>query len=102
MILRWVTMTFRPEHREDFLETFRQVYPRILAQPGCRGLWLVQDPQDPNTFSTLSLWERVEDLEAYRAGDLFRQVWPRVKAWFAAPARAQTYPVVTDVGEEAS
>ena len=91
MIIRIVRMTFRPEKTEDFLEIFRNSKVRIRAFEGCRHVELLQDLQQPHIYSTYSLWESEEHLNAYRRSALFGQVWPATKALFADKPQAWSH-----------
>lgn len=62
--------------------------PGIIAFPGCKRLELLHDIGEPGIFFTHSEWETAEDLEAYRNSAVFADVWPVVKALFAARAEA--------------
>jgi len=83
MIIRIVRMTFWPEKTGEFLEIFRSSKEKIRAFDGCRQVELLQDLHQPNVYSTYSLWESEEQLNAYRHSELFGQVWPATKALFA-------------------
>jgi quinol monooxygenase YgiN len=58
--------------------------------PSCLSLQIVGDVADPASYYTISAWRDVDALEAYRAGPLFAEIWPRVKAFLREPARAST------------
>ncbi|MFN3876101.1 MAG: putative quinol monooxygenase [Flavobacteriales bacterium] len=90
MVTRIVKMTFRPEEADGFLELFASWKHRIRSFPGCRHLELLRDASDPRVFFTYSHWNSQEDLERYRASDVFSEVWPRVKPLFDAPTQAWT------------
>jgi quinol monooxygenase YgiN len=90
MIVRLVKMTFRPEEAGRFLELFEGWRHRIIAFPGCLHLELLRGAQKQAVFFTYSVWRSAEDLEAYRKSAVFGDVWPVVKALFAAPAEAWT------------
>lgn len=90
MVVRVVKMTFRPDEVERFLALFANWGPRIRAFPGCRHLELLRQADDPRVFFTYSHWDGPEDLEAYRASEVFAGVWPVVKTLFAEPAEAWT------------
>ena len=90
MIIRIVKMTFEPEHIGRFPALFVGWKPRIRSFPGCRHLELLHDVDDPRVFFTYSHWDGPSALEAYRVSDVFADVWPVVKALFAAPAEAWT------------
>lgn len=88
MIVRLVKMTFRSEEESRFQELFEGWRHRIIASPGCRKLELLHDVAEPGIFFTHSEWDSPEDLEAYRNSAVFADVWPVVKALFAARAEA--------------
>lgn len=90
MVVRVVKMTFQPQHVERFRTLFEGWGPRIRSFPGCHHLELLQDVDAPHIFFTYSHWNGPEDLEAYRHSDVFAEVWPTVKALFAARAEAWT------------
>ena len=90
MIVRLVKMTFRPDEVEAFQELFEGWRHRIIAFPGCRRLELLHGTDDPRVFFTYSEWDGPEALDAYRASDVFVDVWPVVKGLFAARAEAWT------------
>lgn len=94
MIIRLVSLKFNPEHREEFLQLFEQVYPRIRARPGCLALHLVADLEASADFLTISVWRSAEDLEAYRQSDIFGEVWPQVRQMLRERARAASYRLV--------
>ena len=90
MIVRIVKMTFEPQHVGTFQELFVGWKPKIRSFSGCRHLELLHDAKDPRIFFTYSHWADPSDLEVYRTSEVFADVWPVVKALFAAPAEAWT------------
>jgi len=83
MLIRIVRMTFRPEEVERFLELFNGTKDRIRHFPGCHHLTLLKDYSDDNIFSTYSIWENEEALNAYRNSELFAGVWKATKVKFS-------------------
>ena len=90
MVVRIVRMHFREEAVPEFLAIFESNKIAIRNSPGCRHLELLKDLNHPTTYTTLSHWDRPEDLEAYRKSELFEGVWLRVKKLFAARTEAFT------------
>ncbi|MBS1937703.1 MAG: antibiotic biosynthesis monooxygenase [Bacteroidetes bacterium] len=88
MIVRLVKMTFRPGEEERFQALFDGWRHRIIAMPGCRTLELLRDIKHPAVFFTRSVWDTEEALDNYRRSATFSEVWPVVKALFAARAEA--------------
>lgn len=84
-------MTFRAEAVEQFLEIFENSKDKIRAFPGCNHLQLLNDANAPHVYSTYSIWDGEEDLNAYRHSELFGQVWPETKRLFAEPPVAHSY-----------
>ena len=82
MITRFVKMTFKEDHIDDFRNYFPDIVDKICAQKGCKHVELMQDINDSRIFFTYSKWESENDLNAYRGSELFGQVWPKVKKWF--------------------
>ena len=84
MLIRIVKMTFNPEETTSFLEMFGQIKDKIRNVEGCEYLELMEDYDDPNSYSTYSKWRDEQALEAYRQSDLFDGVWAKTKAMFAS------------------
>ena len=83
MLIRIVKMTFKPEETSRFLELFEQIKEKIRNVEGCEYLELMEDYDDPNSYSTYSKWQDEQVLEAYRQSELFDGVWANTKTMFA-------------------
>lgn len=88
MIVRIVKMSFNEENIPAFLENFHLIKDKIRNAPGNRFLELYQDKTDRGTFFTYSYWESEQDLENYRASELFYEVWSFTKKLFNAKPQA--------------
>jgi quinol monooxygenase YgiN len=75
-------MSFSPDKVEEFKTIFRDSHTAIRGFEGCLHVELLQDRQRPHVFFTFSLWQREEDLEAYRNSELFGRVWSATKRLF--------------------
>lgn len=89
-ITRIVKMVFAEEHVSEFLNLFAENRERIGSFPGCYGVNLARDKNEPNIFFTISRWRSEDDLEEYRRSDLFQSVWSRTKILFAGKPEAWT------------
>ncbi len=89
MIIRLVKLTFVPEFAEQFYHIYREKEPRIAGWPGCLGVKLLQDKQQPVVFFTWSVWESEQQLNDYRHSAFFQETWAVVKKEFAAPPEAR-------------
>jgi quinol monooxygenase YgiN len=94
MILRTVHMHFRPEAVPEFMALFETHREAIAAQPGCRGVHLIQSPDSPERLGTVSIWDSASDLDAYRHSALFGAVWPATKALFASSPSAESHQLL--------
>lgn len=88
MIIRFVKMTFHPEHVEAFLEKVNERKERIRQFEGCTYLQILQDVNNPCIIFSHSYWNSVEDLDNYRYSDFFKEIWTVSKEKFAAPPEA--------------
>ncbi len=95
MIVRIVALKCKPEDLAAFRLLLQESSPRVRGVPGCLSLQIVADVDDPTSFYTLSTWRNVADLEAYRTGPLFANIWPRVKALLRERAWASTCEDIT-------
>lgn len=90
MIRRIVKMEFLPEHKESFIQIFKESRPTILTMPGCKSVSLLRDVKKSEVMFTLSDWESEADLDFYRSTAFFLHTWKKTKALFATKAVAWT------------
>ncbi len=66
---------------------FEQTYHATVVGKeitGLRGRWLAQDVQDPDGGFAVSLWDTLEDMQAYEQSDFFQQeAQPVLQPYFA-------------------
>ena len=97
MLIRIVRMHFTEAGVEEFLEIFNAHKTAIRNFPGCSHLQLLKDAEDPNCYTTLSHWDKLESLESYRKSELFAEVWSRVKSLFSERTQAFSLERFIDV-----
>lgn len=97
MIIRIVRMTFTGEGAREFLPIFEKHKTSIRHFPGCSHLELLKDIRQPNTYTTLSHWDKPESLENYRTSELFEQVWGQTKILFAEKTQAFSFEKFIEV-----
>ena len=96
MIHRIVTMTFREDEIDSFLEVFDASKIHLRNFLGCLGLTLLQTTDKPFQMSTFSIWENEAALDAYRHSELFRSTWAKTKILFAEkPVAFSNYAIRT-------
>lgn len=88
MIVRIVKLTFQEDKIEEFLQFFEGIKEQVNSFPGCMGMKLLRDVEDPCVILTYSHWKGPEDLEKYRTSETFGEIWPTIKPWFAAKPEA--------------
>lgn len=88
MITRLVKMEFSAVFVEDFKLIFATVNKDIANFEGCVSVSLLQHETEKSIFFTISKWEDSTALENYRASNLFRHTWAKVKPHFIAKAEA--------------
>ncbi len=81
-------MNFTEAGVDEFLQIFNENKDAIRNFEGCTHLELLKDPDESNTYTTLSYWNEAENLERYRKSELFGSVWGRVKTLFAKRSQA--------------
>lgn len=97
MIARIVHLYIHPKHKEDFLQMFEGKKSKIRSFEGCKYLNLLEcKDENPEYFhvATFSHWISQEYLDNYRKSDVFGQVWPQTKKWFAKKPEAQSFEVL--------
>jgi autoinducer 2-degrading protein len=93
MIVRLVAMRFQPGRGPEFLRIFTEASHAIRTQRGCLYLSLLQS--SPDDFVTISHWQSPADLDAYRHGEVFGSIWPRLKTMFRERAWAESFEIVS-------
>lgn len=91
MIVRIVRLHIDEARSAAFDALFWQHRDAIASQPGCLGVELMSVKDQPGVRATLSRWESVDALNAYRASKVFGEVWPATKALFADAPEVWTY-----------
>jgi len=94
-IQRIVKMTFESDKCDEFQTYFTEIKEQIALQEGCLEVKLLKDKDESGIFFTYSVWENQECIDAYRNTELFGQVWPKVKKWFAAKPEAWSTDLIS-------
>ena len=87
-MIRIVKLTFTPDSIDLFLAHFETVKDIVNNYPGCNGMQMLQDINNPFICFTYSNWNGPADLEAYRNSEQFKTIWSTIKPWFGARAEA--------------
>ena len=72
MLLRIIRGKLKPGTWDAFENAYRTSISNAGPIEGLRGRWLVQDLDDPDSGSTISLWTTEEALQIYESSDLLK------------------------------
>jgi len=72
MLLRIIRGKLRPGTWIAFEQAYKSAIASAGPVEGLRGRWLVQDLDDPDSGSTISLWTTEEALRAYESSELLK------------------------------
>ena len=96
MITRIVKLEFREDKIDEFLSFFDTIKNVVNEFPGCHGMILYHDVNDPTTVMTYSRWDSQESLNQYRNSTEFGKIWPKIKPWFHKKPQAWTLDTYFD------
>jgi heme-degrading monooxygenase HmoA len=74
MLLRIIRGKLKPGTWDAFEQAYKTAIASAGHVEGLRGRWLVQDLEDPDSGSTISLWRTEDALRAYENSDLLKEV----------------------------
>jgi heme-degrading monooxygenase HmoA len=74
MIMRITWGRVHPGRWNEYEQTYRAtVVAKSKNITGLRGRWLVQDVNDKDAGFAVSLWDSIEDMQAYEQSDFFKK-----------------------------
>ena len=73
MLLRIVRGKLKPGTWAEFETAYQNAISNAGPIEGLSGRWLVQDVDDPDSGSTISLWATEEALRAYEQSDVLKE-----------------------------
>src|SRR5260370_39414598 len=83
MIARMIYVKVAPDQIQEAIEDWKQVCaPIMIAQPGCLSEELLACNEEPDEFISLSNWESMDAIQAYRtseADDRVKHSTPGIK-----------------------
>ena len=74
MFLRIIRGKLKSGTWEAFERAYREAIASVGPIEGLRGRWLVQDTDNPDSGTTISLWATEQALRAYEESDLMKTV----------------------------
>ena len=101
MLLRIVRGKLKPGTWNAFETAYLKAIADAGAVEGLVGRWLVQDVDDPNSGSTISLWSSKETLSAYERSDVMKKIAALLTPYFAGQYDARISRVCHAEGDPA-
>lgn len=81
-----VTMTFKPEHDQDFVNLARAFVAKVHAlEPDTLLYALTKHPTEPHTYVWVERYRNLAALEAHGGSPHMAEVFPSVERWLAKP-----------------
>jgi len=75
MIARMIFVKVAPDQIDQAIEEWKNVCaPLMISQPGCLSEELLECNENPNEFISLSNWESMEAIQAYRTSEAHEKV----------------------------
>lgn len=75
MIARMIFVTVRSDQIDQAVEEWKNVCaPLMISQPGCLSEELLECNENPNEFISLSNWESMEAIRAYRTSEAHEKI----------------------------
>ena len=75
MIARMIYVKVAHEQIEEAIEDWKRVCaPLMISQPGCLSEELLECNEDPDEFISLSRWEDMEAISAYRTSEAHEKI----------------------------
>jgi len=94
MIARMIYVKVPPEQIQEAIEDWKQVCaPIMISQPGCLSEELLACNEQPDEFISLSNWESMEAIQAYRTSEAHERVKHSTRG-IKAEVVVKTYQVV--------
>lgn len=75
MIARMIFVKVAREQIKEAIEDWKKVCaPLMISQPGCLSEELLECQEEPDEFISLSNWESMEAINAYRTSEAHEQI----------------------------
>jgi len=94
MIARMIYVKVAPEQIQEAIDDWKKVCaPIMISQPGCLSEELLACNEEPDEFISLSNWESMEAIQAYRTSEAHERVKHGTRG-IKADVTVKTYTVV--------
>ena len=94
MITRMIYVKVAPEQIKEAIDDWKGVCaPIMISQPGCLSEELLECNEEPNEFISLSNWESMDAIAAYRTSEAHERVKHSTRG-IKADVKVKTYKVM--------
>lgn len=94
MITRMIFVKVAPDQIREAIEDWKKVCaPLMISQPGCLSEELLECNEAPDEFISLSNWESMEAIEAYRTSEAHEKIKHGTRG-IKAQVAVKTYKVM--------
>ena len=87
----------KPEKVVEFTTLFKGMTEKTLAEPGCTGYQLYQNPYENTTFLVFESYKNQAAIDAHFAAVYFKEFGDKVGPLTTKPAEIKIYDVAADV-----
>jgi len=86
--VRIVTLRVDPERLSEFREIYdKRIVPTLRETHGCKGIFLAEGAQDPNSFLSVTVWAREEDSVRYELSGSFERLTAQLRGTLQSLSR---------------
>lgn len=89
-------MNAKPESVDDLLGLMKEILPDTRGFPGCNGIQVCQNQEDPTNLVFVESWEQLSDYDKYRAWRAESNTMGSIGAFLAGPPKMRHFDI-TDV-----
>ena len=100
MIVAILSMTVKPDERENLLQVVRMLLEPARVEQGCLNYHCYQDLEDNNSLVIVERWETQEDIERFLRSEGYRQLLTAMEL-LAEPPQVEINAVSYTAGLEA-
>ncbi|HEY3026093.1 MAG TPA: antibiotic biosynthesis monooxygenase family protein [Pyrinomonadaceae bacterium] len=94
MIARMIFVKVAPDQIREAIEDWKKVCaPLMISQPGCLSEELLECNEHPDEFISLSHWESMDAIKAYRSSEAHEQIKHGTRG-IKADVSVKTYKVM--------
>lgn len=84
LYVRIVSLSIQNGKENEFEKIYNdEIIPSLLSMPGCRYAYLTQSIREPNSFISLTIWDKKEDADYYENSGRFRELIEKVSHTFS-------------------